>query len=511
MLKALISVYDKTGVIEAARRLHDAGVGLVSTGGTHKAISDAGVPVQQVSAFTGFPEILDGRVKTLHPHIHSGLLALRDIPEHMDELARRDIEPIDLLIGNLYPFREAISRPDATLDDALENIDIGGPTMLRAAAKNFPSVVVLVDPADYDWAIGKFVSGDLTHDDRRTLAYKAFHHVSVYDTAIAGYLSSVDGSGDDSLPSKLDLRFSKLAGLRYGENPHQHGALYVPTAGSGGGIANARQLHGRELSFNNLMDAEAAWRSVTDFEDTAAVVIKHTNPCGLASHPDQAEAYNRAYAGDPVSAFGGILGFNQTVTVQTAQATSGIFYEVIVAPGYEPEALDILKKRRNLRVLEAAPEEGGMPYDLRPLSGGLLVQSQDASDDDPTQWKTVTKREPSQREVHDLSFAWKVAKHVKSNAIVLAKDAQLLGMGAGQPNRVTSVHLALRAAGERAEDCVLASDALFPFPDNIELAAKGGVTAIVQPGGSIRDDEVIAEADKADIAMMFTGVRHFRH
>ena len=302
-----------------------------------------------------------------------------------------------------------------------------------------------------------------------------------------------------------------MTGLRYGENPHQQGALYVPAAGSAGGIANARQLHGRELSFNNLMDAEAAWRSVTDFDATAAVVIKHTNPCGLASHPNQAEAYNRAYAGDPVSAFGGILGFNGTVTVETAQAASGIFYEVIVAPGYEPEALDILTKRRNLRVLEAAPEEGGLPYDLRPLSGGLLVQSQDASDDDPAQWKTVTKRAPTQAEMSDLSFAWKAAKHVKSNAIVLAKGNQLLGMGAGQPNRVTSVHLALRAAGERAEDCVLASDAFFPFPDNIELAAKGGVTAIVQPGGSIRDDEVIAEADKAGIAMMFTGVRHFRH
>ena len=374
-MKALISVYDKTGVIKAAQRLHAADVGLVSTGGTHKAISDAGVPVQQVSDFTGFPEILDGRVKTLHPHIHSGLLARRDMPEHMDELSRRSIDAIDLLIGNLYPFREAVSRPDATLDDALENIDIGGPTMLRAAAKNFPSVVVLVDPDDYDWAIGKFVDSDLSHDDRRHLAYKAFHHVSVYDKAIAGYLSSVDSSSDvgsdGSMPEKLELSFSRLTGLRYGENPHQQGALYIPESGSSGGIANARQLHGRELSFNNLMDAEAAWRSVTDFEDTAVVVIKHTNPCGLACHSDQAEAYNRAYSGDPVSAFGGILGFNRTVTAATAQATSGIFYEVIVAPGYEPEALDILKKRRNLRVLEAAPEKVGLTYDLRPPVGGL--------------------------------------------------------------------------------------------------------------------------------------------
>ena len=513
-MKALISVYDKKGVVKAARRLHDAGVGLVSTGGTHKAISDAGTPVQQVSDLTGFPEILDGRVKTLHPIVHGGLLARRDVPEHMDELARRNIETIDLVIGNLYPFSEAVSGPDATLDDALENIDIGGPTMLRAAAKNFPSVVVLVDPDDYEWAVGKFVDGDLSHDNRRRLAYKAFHHVSVYDSAIADYLLSrpaPGGSDDGGLPRKLELSFSRLTGLRYGENPHQQGALYVPGAGSAGGIANARQLHGRELSFNNLMDAEAAWRSVTDFEETSAVVIKHTNPCGLASHPNQSEAYNRAYAGDTVSAFGGILGFNRPVTVETAQATGGVFYEVIVAPGYEPEALETLKKRRNLRVLEAAPEEGGIPYDLRPLSGGLLVQSQDASDDDPAQWKTVTKRAPTQREVHDLSFAWKAAKHVKSNAIVVAKDNQLLGMGAGQPNRVTSVHLALRAAGERAEDCILASDAFFPFPDNIELAAKGGVTAIVQPGGSIRDEEVIAEADKAGIAMMFTGVRHFRH
>ena len=476
-MKALISVYDKTGVIEAARRLHEAGVGLVSTGGTHKAISDAGVPVQQVSDFTGFPEILDGRVKTLHPHIHSGLLARRDIPEHMDELARRNINTIDLLIGNLYPFREAISRPDATLDDALENIDIGGPTMLRAAAKNFPSVAVLVDPADYAWAVSKFVAGDLSHDDRRSLAYKAFHHVSIYDSAIAGYLSSAHVPGateaDVGLPQKLDLSFSRMTGLRYGENPHQQGALYVPAAGSAGGIANASQLHGRELSFNNLMDAEAAWRSVIDFDATAAVVIKHTNPCGLASHPDQAEAYNRAYAGDPVSAFGGILGFNQPVTVETAQATSGIFYEVIVAPGYEPEALEILKKRRNLRVLEASPEEGGLPYDLRPLSGGLLVQSQDASDDDPAQWNTVTKRAPTQREAYDLSFAWKVAKHVKSNAIVLATDNQLLGMGAGQPNRVTSVHLALRAAGGTGRRLCTGFRRLLPLPGQHRAGGQG--------------------------------------
>ena len=509
-MKALISVYDKTGVAEFARLLHEAGVDLVSTGGTHRNLSqDEGLPVRQVSDLTGFPEILDGRVKTLHPRIHGGLLARRDTPEHMEELGRQEIETIDVVVVNLYPFVDTISKPNVSLDDALENIDIGGPTLLRAGAKNFPSVTVVVDPADYGWVAERLADSGPSMEERRHLAYKAFHHVSQYDTAVAQYLYRGE---DEGLPQELSLTYQKLSELRYGENPHQSGALYVPSTGGSGGIAGARQLHGRELSFNNLLDAEAAWRTVTDFEGTAVVVIKHTNPCGLASHSDQAEAYRRAYSGDTVSAFGGIVGFNRTLTAAAAQEMSGVFYEVVVAPDYEPEALEILQKRRNTRVLAvpSVQDEGGA-YDLRPLSGGLLVQTRDVIDEDPASWQTVTERAPTHEELGDLAFAWKAVKHIKSNAIVLAKDNTLLGMGAGQPNRVVSVHLALRIAGERARGSVLSSDAFFPFPDNIELAAEGGVTAISQPGGSIRDEEVIAEANKHNIAMVVTGVRHFKH
>ena len=516
-MKALISVYDKTGVVEFARLLHQAGLGLVSTGGTHRTLSEeGGLPVQQVSELTGFPEILDGRVKTLHPRIHGALLARRDSPEHMGELDAHEIEGIDLVVVNLYPFRETVSKPGVTLADALENIDIGGPTLLRAGAKNFPSIAVVVDPADYGWVGERVSASGLTAEERRHLGYKAFHHVSEYDTAVARYLQdgkdSEPGTGPDAeLPQELNLTYRRLTELRYGENPHQRGALYVPSSG-GGGIAMAQQLHGRELSFNNLMDAEAAWRTVNDFQETAAVVIKHTNPCGLACHPDQTEAYRRAYSGDTVSAFGGIVGFNRIVSGDAAREMSGVFYELVVAPGYEPEALAELKKRRNLRVLavpDSRSDDGA--YDLRPLSGGLLVQTQDGITEDPSTWKPVTERVPTQAELEDLAFAWKAAKHIKSNAIVLAKDNVLLGMGAGQPNRVISVNLALRTAGDGSKGSVLASDAFFPFPDNIELAAQGGVAAIAQPGGSIRDEEVIAAANQHQIAMVFTGVRHFRH
>ena len=513
-MKALISVYDKRGIVEFARRLHQVGAELISTGGTHRTLTqEGGLPVQQVSDLTGFPEILDGRVKTLHPGVHGGLLARRDSAEQMEELARHGIEAIDMVVVNLYPFVDTISKPGVTLDDALENIDIGGPTMLRAGGKNFPSVAVIVDPGDYEWVAERLSGQGLSVEERRRLAYKAFRHVSIYDTAVAGYLFPEE----DGLPQDLGMTYSKLQEMRYGENPHQKAALYVPSSGTGEkvGVARGQQLHGRELSFNNLMDADAAWRTVTDFDDLAVVVIKHANPCGLASHPDQAEAYRRAYSGDPVSAFGGIVGFNHTVTAASADAMSDIFYEVIVAPGYEPEALETLKKKRNLRVLAVRPSsqapQGGTDYDLRPLSGGLLVQTKDTLAEDPSSWKPVTERAPTREEMKDLAFAWKAVKHVKSNAIVLAKDNTLLGIGAGQPNRVTSVHLALRAAGENSRGSVLGSDAFFPFADNVELAAQGGVTAIAQPGGSIRDEEVIAEANKHGIAMVFTGVRHFRH
>ena len=510
-MKALLSVYDKTGIVEFARDLTGSGFELISTGGTHQTLSqEGGLTVRQVSEVTGSPEILDGRVKTLHPVVHGALLARRDVPGHMAELAEHGISLIDLVVVNLYPFQATISKPGVTLDDALENIDIGGPTMLRAAAKNFPSVAVVVDPSDYSWVAEKLASKGLSHEERRALAAKAFRHVSLYDAAVTGYL---DASSDDTdtLPYELTLSLNKLSALRYGENPHQEGALYVPADGGTGGVAHAQQLHGRELSYNNLMDADAAWRTVSDFSETTVAVIKHTNPCGLASHQDQAEAYERAYQGDSVSAFGGIVGYNRTVTAQAARAMDPVFYEVVVAPGYEPEALEILKRKRNLRILEVRPATEGLDYDLRPITGGLLVQAPDALDEDPAAWETATDRSPTEAEMRDLAFAWKAAKHIKSNAIVFAKDLTLVGMGAGQPNRVVSVHLSGRAAGDKAAGSVLASDAFFPFPDNIELAAQAGVTAIVQPGGSIRDAEVIEEANKNNLAMVFTGVRHFRH
>lgn len=512
-MKALLSVFDKTGIEEFGKRLTVAGFELISTGGTHRSLSDAGVVVRQVSDVTGSPEILQGRVKTLHPVIHGGLLARRDSADHMAELDRHGIGAIDVVVVNLYPFVETVSKPGVTLDDALENIDIGGPTMLRAAAKNFPSVAVVVDPADYDWVADALTGEGLTQEQRRGLATKAFQHVAVYDAAVSEYLAA-DPTAEEEMPQQVTIGLTRVSSLRYGENPHQRGALYVPASGGAGGLARAKQLHGRELSFNNLMDADAAWRTVSDYGEPAACVIKHANPCGLASRDDLAEAYQLAYEGDPVSAFGGIVGFNRTVTAEAAEAMGPVFYEVVVAPGYDADALEILQRKRNLRILSVdatVPSGGSTDYDVRPLSGGMLVQAPDAIEEDPEAWNVATEREPTATELADLAFAWKAVKHIKSNAIAFVKDRTLVGMGAGQPNRVVSVHLSQRAAGEKAAGCVLASDAFFPFPDNIELAAEAGITAIVQPGGSIRDDEVIAAANEAGIAMVFTGVRHFRH
>ena len=510
-MKALLSVYDKTGIIDFSRRLITAGFELISTGGTHHALSqEGGLTVRQVADVTGSPEILEGRVKTLHPVIHAGILARRDSPNHRAELDRHGIDPIDLVVVNLYPFVETISRPGVTLDEALENIDIGGPTMLRAAAKNFPSVAVVVDPSDYSWVADKLAGDGLDLEERRKLAAKAFRHVSVYDTAITGYLAEAAPESDD-LPDTISMSLSKVTGLRYGENPHQQGAMYLLEGALSGGVAQARQLHGRELSFNNLMDADAAWRTVCDFGDPTVAVIKHANPCGLASHQDQARAYQQAYEGDSVSAYGGIVGYNRTVTAAAAQAMGPVFYEVVVAPDYEPEALAILRKKRDLRILAVDQAAGGLAFDIRPITGGVLVQTPDSIEEDPARWETVTHRQPTSDELQDLAFAWKAAKHIKSNAIVFTKDRTLVGMGAGQPNRVVSVHLSQRTAAEKAKGSVLASDAFFPFPDNIELAAEAGITAIVQPGGSIRDSEVIEAANKSGLAMVFTGVRHFRH
>ena len=500
-MKALLSVYDKTGLVELAAQLTGIGFDLVSTGGTYQALADQSLPVQQVSDLTGSPEILGGRVKTLHPKIHGGILARRDLPDHLSELAQHSIDTIDLVAVNLYPFAETINRPGTTLEEALENIDVGGPTMIRAAAKNFQHVVVLVAE--------RLTTQGLSTEERKGLAQKAFQHVALYDTLIARYLAH---GADDALPEAITLGYRKLYDLRYGENPHQRAAFYSD-ARRAGGIAAARRLHGKDLSFNNILDADAAWRVVRDFAEPAVAVIKHCNPCGLAVDDNLALAYQRAYEGDPISAYGGIVAFNREVTQEAAEAMRRIFYEVVVAPSYEAGALEVLTKKRDLRVLELPwtdedPEEA---YDLRRVSGGLLLQWPDDIEEDPPSWKTVTQKSPSPEELADLAFAWKAAKHIKSNAIVLARDKAILGMGAGQPNRLVSVHLALRAAGERAPGSVLASDAFFPFADGVEMAAQGGVKAVVQPGGSIRDQEVIEAADRLGVVMVFTGVRHFRH
>ena len=462
-----------------------------------------------ISDLTGFPEILDGRVKTLHPHVHGGLLANRAVPEHMAEIAKLGIEPIDMVVVNLYPFMETVAKDGVTLDEALENIDIGGPTMIRAAAKNFPGVLVVTDPADYGWVAERLGNGGVSLEERRGLARKAFQHVALYDTAIATYLR---GDGDP-LSEEFTIGLSRIQSLRYGENPHQRSAFYREVLGVQGTIAGARQRNGKELSHNNIVDADAAWVAVRDFDGPTVAVIKHTNPCGLASHEDQAEAYRRALAGDPVSAFGGIVAFNRELTLTTAEEVRKTFYEIVIAPSFHPDALALLQKKKDLRILEIATpnKKSAASLDYRRVSGGMLVQTADDVAEEPAAWNSVTQRKPTAQELAELEFAWRVCKHVKSNAIVLAADRALLGMGAGQPNRVTSVHLALRAAGEKAKGSVLASDAFFPFPDGVEMAAEGGVTAIAQPGGSIRDNEVIEAADKAGLAMVFTGTRHFRH
>ena len=512
-MKALLSVYDKSGLADLARALSDAGCELVSTGGTAATLADAGLPVTQVADLTGSPEILDGRVKTLHPTVHGGILARRDLASHQAELDSHGIGTIDAVVGNLYPFVETVSADNVTLQDALENIDIGGPTMIRAAAKNFPSVLVLVDPGDYGWVAERIAAHGLTEDafsldERRELARKAFQHVALYDTAVARYLT---GETDGTSWPELTFGYDRVADLRYGENPHQEATLYASVLSSGG-IVRAERLHGIDMSYTNYLDADAAWRVVSDFSEPAVAVIKHTNPCGLAVHSDQPTAYQRAFEGDSVSAYGGIVGFNRPVTRATADAMRGVLYDIIVAPDYEEDALAVLRRRRRTRILRIDPEKGHATHlDLRLVTGGALVQAADYIDEDPSAWQVVTELSPTDEQLRDLAFAWRAAKHIKSNTIVLAKDATLVGMGAGQPNRVTSVHLALRIAGDKARGSVLASDAFFPFPDNIEMAAEGGVSAIAQPGGSIRDDECIEAANELGIAMVTTGMRHFRH
>ena len=507
-MRALISVSDKRNLVEFAHGLAELGAELYSTGGTQEALSAVGLPVRSVSDLTGFPEILGGRVKTLHPAIHGGILAKRDHPNHRKDLADHQIKTIELVVVNLYPFVETVSRSGVKLAEALENIDIGGPTLIRAAAKNHPFVTVVVDPDDYGSVLEALREGQPSEGLRRRLAQKAFQHVAAYDPAIAGYLR--DG---DEWPERLTISLRKAYDLRYGENPHQRAAFYHRERIPAGpwGIAQAEQLHGKELSYNNLLDADGAWAAACDFAAPAVAIVKHTNPCGLAIHEDQAEAYRRAFAGDPVSAFGGIVAVNRTLELATAEAMAPTFFEIVIAPDYSPEALERLRRKRDLRILKLPLLESDDEWELRAVRGGLLLQTGDRVPEEDVPMEVVTERAPDEEQRRDLAFAWRVVKHIKSNGIVLARDRALLGMGAGQPNRLESVELALLKAAARAEGSVLASDAFFPFPDGVEAAARGGVTAVIQRGSSSIQNETIEAADRLGLAMVFTGRRHFRH
>lgn len=507
-MRAILSVSNKTGIADFAKSLQELGIEIFSTGGTKKSLEAAGVEVHSISELTGFPEILDGRVKTLHPAVHGGILARRDLPRHLAELAQNGIETIDMVVINLYPFVETVTRGGVTLDEALENIDIGGPSMIRSAAKNFPSVLVIVDPKDYDQVLQKLRQGDVHLEERKMLARKAFQHVALYDTAIAQYL------GQEAFPEEMTMSLKKKSSLRYGENPHQQAAFYVEqnVRQPQSGLASLKQLSGPEISFNNLLDFDAALATLSNFAAPTVAIIKHGNSCGLASHDNLAEAYLRALAGDPVAAFGGVVACNRVVDLATAQEIDRTHYDAIVAPDYAREALDLLALKKGLRLVEAPmPELNENRLDSHYVEGGLLLQTADILSNAEFQPRIVTKRQPTDAELSDLIFAWKAVKGIKSNAIVIAKDGALLGMGGGQPSRVVSVQLALQRAGERAKGSVLASDAFFPFPDGPELAIRAGITAIVQPGGSIRDKEVIALADRHNVAMAFTGIRHLRH
>ncbi len=521
--RALLSVSDKRGVVAFAAGLRELGVELVSTGGTARALREAGLPVTDVSEVTGFPELLDGRVKTLHPRIHGALLALRGHPDHERQMAEAGMVPIDLVAVNLYPFQTTVRRPDVSLPDALEQIDVGGPAMIRAAAKNFPAVAVLVDPADYPRLLEELRAGrgSVSLATRLALARKAFAHPARYDARIAAYLErgALDGEGTWSVPATapvafpevLSLTFEKVQELRYGENPHQRAALYRDPR-AGGGIAGAEHLHGKELSYNNLMDLQAAWELVQEWSEPVVAIIKHTNPCGVATAAELATAYRRARDTDPVSAYGGIIGVNRPLDAATAREIAATFVEAIAAPGFDEEALALLRAKKALRLLSVPPLGSGSPgLELRRVGGGLLVQEPDGVDLDPATLRVVTRRDPSESERRALRFAWRVAKHVKSNAIVLATEEATVGVGAGQMSRVDSVRLACQKARRPTQGTVLASDAFFPFRDGVDAAAEAGVTAVIQPGGSVRDAEIIAAADTHNLAMVFTGLRHFRH
>jgi phosphoribosylaminoimidazolecarboxamide formyltransferase / IMP cyclohydrolase len=514
--RALVSVSDKTGIVELCRELAAHGVQLFSTGGTAKLLEKEGVAVTEVSAYTGFPEMLDGRLKTLHPKIHGGLLARRDAPAHLDAIRRAGIEPIDLLVVNLYPFQATVADPDCRLEDAIENIDIGGPAMLRSAAKNHSGVAVLVDPADYAPLLQELrQSGGVSDATRFALARKVFAHTAAYDGAIANYLSALEpGGGRSAYPDVLNLQFHKLQPMRYGENPHQSAAFYRDVHAVAGAIASYRQLQGKELSYNNVADADAAWECVKSFSEPACVIVKHTNPCGVAIDENLLGAYRKAFQTDPVSAFGGVLAFNRALDRDTAEALGKQFAEVVIAPRVEADALALFTGKQNLRVLEVPLEHETHVQEFRRVGGGLLVQSPDAHRVERAKLKVVTKRRPTDSQWRDLLFAWGVAKYVKSNAIVYVRDGMTVGVGAGQMSRVDSARIAsIKAhnAGLDLAGTAVASDAFFPFRDGLDVVIDAGALALIQPGGSVRDDEVIAAADERGVAMVFTGVRHFRH
>lgn len=505
---ALISVSDKTGVVEFGRGLVELGVTIYSTGGTFKALQQAGVAVRSVEELTQFPEMMDGRVKTLHPMVHGGILAIRDNEAHQKAMADYGIQPLDLVVVNLYPFRETIAKDGVTLEEAIENIDIGGPTMVRSAAKNNAFVGIVVNPNRYNEVLARLrQDGDLGRDFRLVLAQEAFAHTAAYDVAIANYFS--ERLGQTPFPAEYLQAYEKVADLRYGENPHQKAAFYKEI-GHANGMGAMKQLHGKELSYNNIVDMEAAWNMVWEFTEPAACIIKHTNPCGAAIGSDLHEAYVKAYEADSVSAFGGIVALNREVDAATATEMSKIFLEVIMAPSFDGEALQILEAKKNIRLVELEKPKSNQVA-VKKVSGGLLVQTEDDLIEEETTYTVVTKVQPTKEQWDALRFAWKLVKHVKSNAILIAKDNRTLGVGAGQMNRVGSAKIALEEAGAEAKGAVLASDAFFPFGDTVATAAEHGIAAIIQPGGSIRDEESIANADKAGIAMVFTHVRHFKH
>ncbi|SFN39501.1 phosphoribosylaminoimidazolecarboxamide formyltransferase / IMP cyclohydrolase [Formivibrio citricus] len=515
--RALISVSDKTGVVEFAQALAEAGVEILSTGGTAKLLAEKKIPVIEVADYTGFPEMLDGRVKTLHPKIHGGILGRRDLPSHVAKMAEHGIGNIDLVCVNLYPFEATIAKPDCQFDDAIENIDIGGPAMVRSAAKNHAHVAIVTDAADYQPLIDEMKANDgaLTLNTRRQLAKKAFSHTAAYDGAISNYLTALSDNGEtQAYPQRLNLQFEKVQDMRYGENPHQSAAFYRDLDPAAGSLATYKQYQGKELSYNNIADADAAWECVKQFDEPACVIVKHANPCGVAVGKDSYTAYQLAFATDTTSAFGGIIAFNREVDEDTVELVSKQFLEVLIAPAYTPAARELLAKKQNVRVLEVPVELGSNRFDVKRVGGGLLVQTPDSHILKLEDLKVVTKKQPTAEQLKDLLFAWNVAKFVKSNAIVFCGKGQTLGIGAGQMSRVDSTKIAAikaKNAGLGLSGSVCASDAFFPFRDGVDVIAENGVSAIIQPGGSMRDEEVIAAADEHGIAMVVTGVRHFRH